>query len=70
MWKCKKCGCTHFNLFFLGKVEAEFDSVEVVETYSVTLEILKENYVECIECGRKGKSIETIADWVEKDERD
>ena len=34
MWRCKKCGCTHFNLFFLGKVEAEFDSVEVVENFN------------------------------------
>ena len=68
MWRCKKCGCTHFNLFFLGKVEAEFDSVEVVETYSVTLEIIKENYVKCIECENKGKKIQDIADWEEEDE--
>ena len=70
MWKCKKCGCTHFNLFFSRKIEAEFDSVEVVETYSATLEILKENYVECIECKNKGKNIEDIATWEEEDERD
>jgi putative hsp70 nucleotide exchange factor FES1 len=50
-------------LFFSGKIEAEFDSVEVVETYHATLEILKENYVECIECKNKNKKIEAIAIW-------
>lgn len=70
MWKCKKCNSTHFNLFFSGKIEAEFNSVEVVETYHVTLEILKENYVECIECKNKGKKIEKIATWEDEDGRD
>ena len=25
MWKCKKCGGTHFNIWFIGYMEADFD---------------------------------------------
>ena len=25
MCKCKKCGCTHFDLFFSGKIEADWE---------------------------------------------
>lgn len=69
MWKCKKCRGTHFNIWFLGYMEADFDSIEIVEYYQHTMQLVREEFVECIECENKGKNIQDIADWVEEDER-
>jgi len=70
MWKCKKCGCTHFNIWFRGYMEADFDSIEIVEYYQHTMQLVREDFVECIDCGNKSKNIEDIATWEGEDERD
>ena len=70
MWKCKKCGCTRFNIWFCGYMEADVDSTEIVEYYQHTMQLVREEFVECIDCGNRSKNIEEIADWEEEDERD
>lgn len=57
MWKCKKCGCTRFNIWFCGYMEADFDSTEIVEYYQHTMQLVREEFVECIDCGNRSKNI-------------
>lgn len=68
MWKCKKCGCDRFNIWFRGYMEADFDSAEITEYYQDTMQLVREDFVECIDCGNKSKKIEEIADCEEEDE--
>ena len=68
MWKCKKCGCTRFNIWFRGYMEADFDSIEIVEYHQHTMQLVREDFVECIDCGNRDKKIEKIATWEEEDE--
>ena len=51
-------------------MEAYFDSFEIVEYHQHTMQLVREDFVECIDCGNKSKNIEEIADWEEDDEGD
>lgn len=34
MWKCKKCGCVRFNIWFRGYMEADFEKhIKKLENY-------------------------------------
>jgi len=51
-------------------MEADFDSIEIVEYHQHTMQLVREDFVECIDCGNKSKNIEDIATWEGENEKD
>jgi putative hsp70 nucleotide exchange factor FES1 len=49
-------------------MEADFDSIEIVEYHQHTMQLVREDFVECIDCGNRDKKIEKIATWEGEDE--
>jgi putative hsp70 nucleotide exchange factor FES1 len=49
-------------------MEADFDSIEIVEYRQHTMQLVREDFVECIDCGNKSKKIEDIATWEEEND--